>query len=172
MLQIAQQSLNFMILNNTIPTKNDISVSNQELLQARGSVFVTLYKNGKIVASAGNIKEIETDLVNEIIANTYQAYKEAIQANIVLENIQIRVDFVSQRTLFQNKSITQISPVSHGVIVIKKTQDKAWVILPNISTNLTSWNDLSKALSLKLSENFEEENYYVYEISTQTFTSF
>jgi len=36
-----------------------------------------------------------------------------LSESISAENIQIRVDFVSQRTLLQNKSITEINPVSH-----------------------------------------------------------
>ncbi len=172
MLQIAQQTLNFLILNNTPPTKNDLTIENSALNETKWSIFVTLYKDGNIVSSSGNIKEIENDLINEIIANTFDAYKKMLSESISAENIQIRVDFVSQRTLLQNKSITEINPVSHWVIVIKKTQDKAGVILPNISTNITSWKDFIAALSMKLWENFEEENYYVYEIATQSFTSF
>jgi len=35
MLQIAQQTLNFLILNNTPPTKNDLTIENSALNETK-----------------------------------------------------------------------------------------------------------------------------------------
>jgi hypothetical protein len=45
-------------------------------------------------------------------------------------------------------------------------------LLPNISTNITSWYDLQKALEVKLSETFNESDYILYELQTESFTTF
>jgi tRNA(Ile)-lysidine synthase TilS/MesJ len=46
------------------------------------------------------------------------------------------------------------------------------VILPNIDPKLFSASDLKQALSNKLAEEFDINNYITYKIETQTFSDF
>ncbi len=170
MLDIVKQTLEYIIQNQTPPLKNNLIIQNEKLLETKWSVFVTFYKNGNIIASAGNIMEIASDLVNETIASTTEALKQI--TNISDANTyQIRVDTLSARSVLTDKKISDLNPMTTGAFAIKKDYSKLAVILPNISANITSGNDLQKALELKIWENINED-FIVYEFTTQTFTSF
>jgi len=73
MIDIAQQVIQYYLESGKIPTKNELIINDTSLFEKRGNIFVTLYKNGNIVGSSGNVVEIENDLVNELIKNTIYA---------------------------------------------------------------------------------------------------
>jgi uncharacterized protein with PhoU and TrkA domain len=82
------------------------------------------------------------------------------------------VDVLQKREVLKTKTLSDLNPTQVWVIAIKRSNDKLAVILPNISPNITSGVELKKALELKLQENIVEENYILYEFTTQSFTSF
>lgn len=173
MLDIAQQTLKYIIIHKQAPTKNELQIWDQTLLEKKGNVFVTLYKNGEIVGSSGNFSELENNVVHEIIAATLSAYNENDNDKTSsFEAYHIRLDHITSRTLLKDKKISDLNPVQTWVLAIKKTYDKLALLLPNISTNITSGADLQKALEIKLGEDFKEENYILYELQTESFTTF
>lgn len=170
MIDIVQQIIQIRTLTQTPITKNDLQITDTSLLEKKWEVFVTFYKSGNIVWSAGNIVTLESDLVNELILSTLEALKNIPKNDY--SQLQIRVDVLQKREVLKTKTLSDLNPTQVWVIAIKRSNDKLAVILPNISPNITSGVELKKALELKLQENIVEENYILYEFTTQSFTSF
>ncbi len=175
MLDIVSQVIKYFLEHRKIPTKNELIIKDNSLLEKKGNIFVTIYKNGNIVWNSGNIVEIENDLVNELIKNTIYALWDQRFPDLELtdrEKIKIRIDIIKNRLLLNNKKISELNPMKSWVLVIKKDYNKLSVILPNISSTLTSWKEFYEILSKKLEEDFKEENYIIYEIETDILSDF
>lgn len=170
MIDIVQQIIQLYPKNKTNITKNDLQISDSSILEKKWEVFVTFYKSWNILASAGNIVALESDLLNELIQSTLKALESVAQPN--LDQLQVRIDVLQKREVLKAKPLSTLNPTQVWVIVIKKNQDKLAVILPNISPNITTGAELKKALELKLNEEITEESDILYEFTTQQFTSF
>lgn len=175
MLDIVEQVIKFYLENGKIPTKNDLDIKDLSLLKRKWNIFVTIYKNWNIVWNSWNIVELENDLVNELIKNTIYALWDNRFPNLTSEDlgkIKIRIDIITNRILLNNKKISDLNPVKSWILVIKKDYNKLAVILPNISSTLTSSKDIENVLSRKLDEEFKIENYIVYEFETKVLTNY
>lgn len=169
MINIVKQTLQYFLSNGKIPTKNEIIITDTSLLQKKATVFVTLYKNGNIVGSSGNVVELENDIVNELIQNSVYSLQDPRFERLTLadlEKVKIRIDVITSRNIL-SKPFNELNPAKSGVLVIKKDYSKLSIILPNISPTLVSWNDFPKVLSKKLEENFKADDFIIYEIQTQ-----
>lgn len=174
MIDLVLQIIKFYLENNKKPTKNDLIISNKELLESRWNIFITIYKNADIVWNAWNVVEIENDLVSEIIENTIWALEDnrfpKLEINDI-DKIKIKVDVIKNRKLL-NWKIDDLNPVKVGILAIKKDYEKLAIILPNISSKLTTWKDFVKVLGKKLNEDFKEEDYIVYELETESLSNY
>ena len=139
--------------------------------------FVTLYINWEVRWSAGNIKEIQTNIALELLDNTIQALTQdkrflplTLQES---EKIQFRVDFISHRDMLSLKDISWCDPIKNGIIAIHRDYEKLAVVLPNISPKLMTWDDLLPVLWNKLKDKkIEDKNYIFYKIETTVETNF
>lgn len=169
MINIVKQTLQYFLNSGKIPTKNELIITDTSLLQKKATVFVTLYKNGNIVGSSGNVVELENDIVNELIQNSVYSLQDPRFERLTLadlEKVKIRIDVITSRNIL-DKPFSELNPAKSGVLVIKKDYSKLSIILPNISPTLVSWSDFPKVLSKKLEENFKADDFIIYEIQTQ-----
>jgi AMMECR1 domain-containing protein len=183
--------IQYYLEKNIIPTQNDLNIKDPSLLEKKWNIFVTLYKNGNIVWNSGNIVELEKNIVNELIQNTIYALWDQRFPDLTIKdikNLKVRVDIFKNRILIWWKTITDknwlsspnpnfkeikdINPITSGLLVIKKDYTKLSIILPNISSTLTSWKDIETILSNKLEEEFVENNFLIYEIQTNVATNY
>ena len=175
MIDIVKQTLEFYFENSRAPEVEEIEISDSSLLERTWSTFVTLYISWIIKWSSGNIKEIEDNLVWEIISNTISALDDSRFTNLTIidkDNIKIRVDEITNRWKPLNDwEIENIDPTKFWVLVIKTDYEKSATILPNISGSLMTWKDFAPVLSKKLDEDFEDKNYLVYKIETNISTN-
>jgi len=171
MINIVKQIIDFYLKSWEKPRVEDLKVEDKSLFEKKWSIFVTLYVDDMIRWSKWNIKEIKDNVVLELIENTIWALKdsrfEKIDENNK-DNIKIRIDEITNRWKpLADWEIKKIDPSKYGVLVIKTDYEKAWVILPNISWRLMTWEDFIPVLSKKLSEDFDDKNYIVYKIETK-----
>lgn len=175
MLELAKQIIKFYLEMWQKPAKTDLVINDESLLSKRWNIFVTMYKNWDIIWSSWNVLEIEADLVNELIESCVSSINDSRFPNITImdfENVKFRVDLITTRNMLTTKKISEINPITSWVLVIKKDYSKLWVILPNISANIITWEDFWLVLNKKLNETFSESNYLIYEIETQKLTDF
>lgn len=176
MISIVQQTLEFYTKYFKAPSLNDIEIDDAQLIDRQWSLFVTLYKNGEIRGSAGNIKEIKKSLISELIENTIAAIEDKRFAPIAqneLKDIKIRIDEIISRRVLQNWEVLKLNPVNHGLLAIKRDYEKMAALMPNIDSSLMTGEDCLPILQEKLNEKeFKDENYIIYELQTQTHRNF
>jgi len=191
MINTVKQVLKYYLENKKEPTKSELKIEDTSLLERKWSIFITFYKGWNIVWNHWNIMEIENDLVNEIIKNTIWAFNDIRFPNITLndlESLKIRIDIVKNRSLISTqktivkdgktienpnyKKITDLNPIKSWILAIRNDYNKLAIILPNISNSITNWKEFVDILSKKLNEIFKEENYIIYEITTDVLTDF
>ncbi len=171
MLEIVKQTVDYYFKHLKEPARTDIQPIDATAFEHKWSCFVTIYKNGEVRGSAGNIKEIETSIGDEIIKNTIEAIsKDKRFAPLTLaevKDIRIRLDVIEDRHILEEWKILAVDPMKSGIIAIKKDYSKLAAVLPNISPKLLTWSDLVGMLEAKLDEKLVEADYIIYEIKTK-----
>ena len=112
MINIVKQTLQYFLSNGKIPTKNELIITDTSLLQKKATVFVTLYKNGNIVGSSGNVVELENDIVNELIQNSIYSLQDPRFERLTLadlEKVKIRIDIITSRNIL-DKLFSELNP--------------------------------------------------------------
>jgi len=177
MLDIATQTLEFYFKKFLAPKSNEILIKNLELQNKKGNVFITLYKNGEVRGSAGNIKEIEKNLVEEIIANMMEALTNderfwQVKAEEKSE-IKIRLDYIKNKKVIDEITLRKLDPVKNGVIAIRRDYEKLAVILPNMSANIITGSDFIPVLQRKLwGDKIDDKTFILYQIETEIETDY
>ena len=171
MIEIVKQTIDFYTKYLKEPTAENIQAVDPTVFSKKGSCFVTLYKNGEIRGSAGNIKEIESSLWIELIKNTVAAISKDKRFTPLtlgeIKDIRIRVDIIEWRNILEEGKIFTLDPLSSWVIAIKKDYSKLAVVLPNISPKLMTGKDIVDMLEVKLDEKLVEADYILYDIKTK-----
>lgn len=172
MKDIAEQTLSLYFKKMREPKLEELTINDESLKNTKGCCFVTLYINGEVHGSAGNIKEISPNIAEEIYINTLHALtKDKRFPPLTLteaEKIKCRVDLIEGRKMISEAEMKKLDPVKFGVIAIKRDYEKLAVILPNISPKLLTGEDFVAVLLKKLNEKkFLEKDYIIYEITTK-----
>lgn len=188
MIELVRQIISYYIKNKKEPSINDLNIKDKSLLNIRWCVFVTIYKNWEIRWSAWNTVEFESSIVNELIKSTIECITNDSRFKpLTLEEskeVKIRVDIINDKIFLNSpknldpstwkiKELKNIDPVKSWILAIKKDYENLAVILPNINNTLLNWDDFIKVLKAKLwDKDFDEKNYILYEIKTETLTSY
>lgn len=176
MKEIVQQILDIYFKNMRQPTLWELSIGT-EINQEKGCCFITLYINGEVRGSAGNIKEIHGNIVEELLDNTMQALTGDKRFSPLkleeAEKIQFQVDIIDHREMIHLKDINTLDPVKNGIIAIKRDYKKLATILPNISPKLMTGDDFIPVLQKKLDDKkITDKTHIFYQITTQVETNF
>lgn len=159
------------------PKLEELEIQKTALTSEKWCCFVTLYLNGEVRGSAGNIKEIHESLAQELISNTMQSLtwdKRFTPLTLdEAEKIQFRIDKISNRTMINVVDIKDIDPVKNGIIAIHREYEKLAVVLPNMSPKILTGDDFIPVLQNKLQEkNIDDKNYIFYSIETISETNY
>ncbi len=177
MIDIAKQTLEYYFTKLVAPKVQELKIDDPSLLEKVGNVFVTLYKNGEVRGSAGNIKEIEKNIVEEIVANTLEAATSDSRFDKVTasekDDIKIRLDTITNRKIIDEATLRKLDPVKYWTIAIKRDYEKLAIILPNISPNLITGSDTLEMLWKKLGwEKLNDDDFIIYQIETDIETDY
>jgi AMMECR1 domain-containing protein len=176
MKEIVSQILTQYFIKMREPKLEELTID-EKYASTTGCCFVTLYINGEVRWSAGNIKEIHPNIVSELISNTMQALTSDKRFTPLTmqesEKIQFRVDTISHRDMISLKDVSACDPTKNGVIAINRSYEKLAVVLPNMSPKLMTWDDIIPVLRNKLEDKkIEDKNYIFYKIETTSETNF
>lgn len=175
MIDIVRQTLEYYLEKKEIPSANHLKIQNPELANKKSWVFITLYKNGNIIWSAGSVKELQSNILKETIINTIDALSDKRAEWIKKEDlgeVKIRVDIISSRAVIEESDIENIDPIKSGILVIKKDYSNLAIILPNISNVITSWKDFIPLLSAKLWVEMKPSEYIISRVETEQIADF
>lgn len=161
----------------TIP---ELGLAKSEYLDTKHLSFVTLYKDGKVIASSGRVHIKKDNTILELIENTLFCLKdprfiEAVKNPLEIKNIKFRVDIITNA---QRKVITSLDDVdikSDGLILISQQLGKLGVVLPNIANLVSTPQDLFALVCKKADidpSTLKEEEYVLYKIQSTVFSDF
>lgn len=177
MLEIIEQIIKHYLQYKTTPTVNDLKIEDITLMEDKQSIFVTLYKNGEIRGSSGNINGNKRPLITELIENTVHALSKDTRFDPIelkeIEDIKVRLDIITSRDVLWDKQLKDIDPSKSWILTIKKDYENIALILPNMHPILLTWSDFIDVLKSKLSvSEFKEQEYLLFEIKTETHRNF
>ncbi|NDK08671.1 AMMECR1 domain-containing protein [Candidatus Gracilibacteria bacterium] len=176
LVDISLKVVEYYIKNKKEPNESEIDIKDKSLLKQKGCVFVTFYKNGEVRGSAGNVKEIEGNIVLETIKSVISAISQDNRfpafGESDLKDLRIRVDYIKSRDILSEGKINLLDPFKSGVLVMSKDYISLGIILPNISSKLLSGEDFIPILEAKMGKPFSDKDSYIYEIKTDVYTNY
>lgn len=176
LLEISVKAVEFFIKNKKEPQEVDLQIKDKSLLTKKWCIFVTFYKNWEIRWAAWNVKEIEANIVVETVKSSISAANNDTRFSPFteedLKDLRIRIDYIKNRELLQEGKFYSLDPVKSGILAMSKDYSSIWIILPNISSKLLSWEDFIPILEAKMNKPFIEKDCYLYEIKTDVFTNY
>ncbi len=177
MKELIAQILDIYFKKLREPKVEELQDIQDALITEKWCCFVTLYLNGEVHGSAGNIKEISDSLAHELIANTMHALTSDKRFDPLTleqsEKLQFRADHITDRKMINLQEMKKLDPLKTWVIVIKRDYEKLATVLPNMSPKVMTWEDFIGVLLKKLWERkFDEKDYIIYSISTKVETNY
>ncbi len=184
MNNIVRKVLETYLNEQKILSLEELWITNHEYTKTKDCSFVTIYKNGKVIASSGRVNVRKPNTILELIENTLFCLKdprftENIKTPDEIKNVFFRVDIISSN---QRQVINKISEIEKEVdikknwlILISQNLWKVSVILPNITNLISNSKDLFNLLCKKANldpNTIKEEDYILYKIETTIFSDF
>lgn len=156
MQNIVRSIVSEYLSSKTLPTASqfgEIAELNAQTKEPT-AVFVTLYRGGEIIASAGRIQPLHQTLGDELLDSTLLAIMDsraeyALQNPDDLKTTQIRVDLIplSHRQVISR--VSDIDAKKDGAIILSQNYMKAAILLPNITNVATNSDEVYFILTKK-----------------------
>lgn len=176
LLEISLKAIEFYLKNKKEPTEKDLQIKDKNLLTKKWCIFVTYYKNWVVRWAAWNVKEIEQNIILETVKSSINAISNDSRfpnfSEDDLKDLRIRIDYIKNRDLLTEWKIYALDPVKSGILAMSKDYSGIWMILPNISSKLLTWEDFIPILEAKMNKPFSEKDCYLYEIKTDVYTNY
>lgn len=142
MHKIARRIMETYLKEKKILTIEELGLAGSEHEKSKNLIFVTLYKNGSVIASSGRIHLKKPNTLFELIENSLfclrdPRFAEAVKNPDELANIKIRVDMVRPEGRRILANIAELDTKREGLILLSQTKNTLGVLLPNI-TNVAS----------------------------------
>lgn len=137
MQNLVRKTLEIYLREKRIITLSDIEWTLLEHTKTKKSVFVTLYYQGKVIASSGRIQCKKENTLYECIDNTLLCLKDPrfaqeIQNPEKLADIRIRVDIFSLSDRRMLQKIEDLDTRNEGIIFLSQNLGKMSIILPHM----------------------------------------
>lgn len=142
MHKIARRIIETYLVDKKIPTPEELGLAGSEHEKTKNLVFVTLYRNGKVIASSGRIHIKKPNTSLELIENTLFCLKDerfsmAVSSPDQIKEVQIRVDMIRPEDRRVLGNISELDIKREGLILLSQTKNTIGVLLPRI-TNVAS----------------------------------
>lgn len=134
---LSRKTLEIYINEKRIITQTDIPANILAMMWKKESVFVTLYNDGRVIASSWRIQCQKEDTIYECIDNTLLCLKDPrfavnLQSPENLANIHIRVDIFSSENRRMIQNISELFVRDEWLIFLSQNLWVMSVILPNM----------------------------------------
>lgn len=163
-----------------IPTLAEIGLAESEYARTKDSAFVTLYKDGKVVASSGRLHPKHESTAKELVENALLCLRDprisgSVGSPADLARVRIRTDVLSasRRRVLQN--VSALDATKEGLVYLDQGRNKLSVILPNVANLATRPEDLLSIAIRKAGldpASVREGEYILYGIQTESASEF
>ncbi len=134
---IVRKILEIYLQEKRIIGTSELSADSQKLAGEKDAVFLTLYYQGKVIASTGRIMCLKENTLAEIVDHSFFLLKDArfsaeITSPEMLADVRIRADKIGStgRRMLQN--VNELNVRNEGIIFLSQNLGKMSVILPNM----------------------------------------
>ncbi len=180
MYKLARKTLEIYIREKRIITLPDFPPELLAHMGTKEAVFVTLYYQGKVIASTGRITCKKENTLYECIDNTLLALKdprflEIIQTPEKLAEISIRTDRFSPENRRILQTIDDINITNEGIIFLSQNFGVLSVILPhmvNIENTPAKYFSLACQKAGLDEKKISSSDYVIYWLTTMSESEF
>lgn len=169
MINTVREIVNFYVRTREMPIASEIDVQSNYFEEAKPQ-FISIIKEGKVLASSGSIKTTEKSAWEELSKNISALFLDKRLKDFKeedLEKVKLRFDEIVERKAMNDKEdISLINPKNSGTLIIKNDYSKIACVLPDISDKIKNEKTLKKVLEDKIGEKYQRKNFVVYEIIT------
>ena len=137
MLSLVRKTLELYLREKRVITQSDFPADIGAFLTKRDAVFVTLYHEGRVIASSGRIACQKENTVYECIDNTLLCLKDnrfslGLQTPDILQNIYIRIDVFGPQDRRVLQSIDELDVSREWLILLSQNLGIISVVLPHM----------------------------------------
>lgn len=137
MISLVRKTLDIYLREKRVITQSDFPGDIQPYLTMKNAVFITLYHDGRVIASSGRIICQKENSVFECIDNTLLCLKDdrfglSLQNTESLQNIYIRIDILVTQDRRVLQSIDELDVSREWLILLSQNLGTMAVILPNM----------------------------------------
>jgi AMMECR1 domain-containing protein len=156
MQNIVREIIETYLSTHTVPKIENIASfqAHKSFPSEASMVFITLYRGGEIIASAGRMQPLHTNVQEELLDATLSALRDdRLTSSLThiddLKTTQIRLDIVplSKRQVIAN--VQEIDVQKHGSILLSQNHMKSALLLPNITNIATTSEEIFYLLTKK-----------------------
>ncbi len=177
---IAKKVLTTYLNEKKIPTIDELGATNNPEVKTKNLVFVTLYKDGAIIASSGRVHAKKENTILELIDNTLACLTDPRLSNtlanpMAIDKIQVRVDVIRNEDRRVLQSHKDIDPKNEGFILLSQNLGKLAVLLPNITNIAGTADELFEIICKKAELNpagLTGSDYVLYGIKSTRYSEF
>lgn len=178
MHKIARRIMETYLKEKKILTIEELGLSGTEHEKSKNLIFVTLYKNGSIIASSGRIHLKKPNTLFELIENSLfclrdPRFAEAIKNPDELAKVQIRVDMIRPEGRRIITNVSELDIKREGLILLSQTKNALGVLLPNITNIASSGAEYFEIACKKAgldSRELKPEDMVLYAIESEKFS--
>lgn len=154
MHSIAKSVIKSYLASGKIPTLAELAIEAHPDLETKHLSFVTLYKDGKIIASSGRVHLKRENTILELIDNSLACLKDPRFAEYVktgedFDKAEVRVDIIRNEDRRIITKPSDMDPKNEGYIFLSQNLGKLAVLLPGITTIATSPEEMYEIVCKK-----------------------
>lgn len=178
--QAVRKVLATYLSEGRVSALEEIGLAESDYARSKDSAFVTLYKDGKVVASSGRIHPKAESTAKEAVEQALLCLKDPRISGVVnsaadLSDVRVRVDVFPMSKRRVLASISDLDVRKEGVMFLAQGLNKLSVILPGIA-NLASKPEELLSIAIKKAgleaSSLKEGDYVVYAIQTEVSSDF
>lgn len=176
---LVRKTLEIYLRERRIITQSEIDQSLLPFAAKKEAVFVTLYKEWRVIASSGRIQCKKENSLFECIDNSLLCLKDerfvaSLQTPDALEKIAIRVDRFSAEKRRVLQSYTDLDSTKEWLILLSQNYGALGVILPNMVHVGSSpeWYFELVCKKAWVDTNMPQNEYVLYGFTTDSETDF
>lgn len=175
---LVRKTLEIYIKEKRLITQSDFPPEVISMMWKKESVFVTLYYDGRVIASSWRIQCQKENTVFECIDNTLLCLKDprftlALQSPEGLEKIHIRVDLFASEDRRMLQNISELSVRNEWLIFLSQNLWLMSVVLPHMihldPTPERYFDLICKKMWLEPTK-LTSSDYILYALKTREFT--
>lgn len=176
---LVRTCLEIYLREKRVITQSEIDQSLLIYASKKESVFVTLYKEGRVIASSGRIQCKKENTLFECIDNTLlclkdERFSESLQTPESLEKISIRVDRFTGDNRRVLQKYNELDITKEGVILLSQNYAALGVILPSMVHIWSTPESYFELVCKKagVDKNLPQNEYVLYGFTTTSETDF